>query len=502
MSTNSFSREVRLVKFPRLERGGFMWGLELPQFIVVISAVGSLVVVLSVAGFGNALRWLVIAGPVAIAGAVTVHGRPLLSLMYVYCSHMVRNVLGKTVWKMSEKPIEAGVLPLPGRPGARVSIHGTKWGQGALLFDAGEQRASVVIRCESVGWPLADDRDQRADAFANVCKSLVRRPHIERVALQARTIPATKAAAIRWHEETVSAQNVEDPWGEREMSRVLDGNAFVDADGKLRGPEAKVVPVQRDTLVVISMSVRKAARAIKAAGGGIEGAAQVLAGEVRQFHEELKACGVSASQWLTPAQVADAIRVAVDPESADRVQQMAAARTDENDISHAAPMFVDDSEPRYVVTSGGYHATYWVARWPQTEVASGFLEQLICEGDYPHTVTMVLATEAEGKALSRIESQQQSLDSKIELNQRLKRPTSVIDRKAKVELDERANEIASGHVNVRVCGYVRVSGVDADELELATQVMERNSTRLDLQLLKRQQWEAFCASSLPLGWGL
>lgn len=494
-------QQVKLVKFPRLERGGFMWGLDGLQFAILIFAVGSVVALLPI-GFGAAMRQLVIAVPLGVCGVLSWGGRSFISRATVFVAHMRRKMQGKTVWKMTEKPFEAGALPLPGKPGARVTVHGTKWGKGAVLFDAGEQRASVVLRCESVGWPLSDDRDLRADAFANVCKSLVRRPHIERVAIQARTVPATRAAAVRWHNETAVERSVEDAWGQAQMERVLEGNGFVDGDGNLRGPESRVVPVQRDTLVVISMSVRRAARSIKAAGGGIGGAAQVLAGEVRQFHESLKGCGVSSSEWLTPAQVADAVRVALDPEASDRVQQMAAARTDENDITHAATMLVDDTDPRFVVTSGAHHATYWIGQWPQTEVAAGFLEQLICEGDYPHAVTMVLTPESERKALSRIESQQQALDSKMDLNQRLKRPTSVIDKKAQAELEERAEEIASGHVNVRVCGYVRVSGVDADDLQLNSQTMERDATRLDLQLLKRQQWEAFCASSLPLGWGL
>lgn len=493
----------RVVKFPRLERGGFMWGLDGAQFTIVMSAVASVIFMLPIAGFGSAVVWfLFVAGPLGVFGGLRWRSRSLVSLAVVYVTHTVRRARGRTVWKMSEKPIPTGTLPLPGRPGARVSVYGTKWGNGAVLFDAQSQRASVVIRCESVGWPLADDRDQRADAFAGVCRALVRRPHIERVAIQARTIPATRAAAVRWHEENTARKGVDDAWGQKQMADVLAGDAFVDADGRLRGPSSRVVPVQRDTLVVVSISVRKATRAIKAAGGGIEGAAQVLASEVRQFHEHLKSCGVSSSKWLTPAQVGDAIRIAVDPQAADRVQQMSVARTDENDLSHAAAMFVDDSDPHYVETSGGCHATFWVGGWPQTDVASGFLEQLICDGDYPHTVTMVLIPEPEGRALRKIEDQQQALDSKMSVNERLKRPTSVIDKKAAVELEERANEIAAGHVNVRVCGYVRVSGQDADDLELNIQSMERDSTRLDLQLLKRQQWDAFCASSLPLGWGL
>lgn len=492
----------RRVKFPRLERGSFMWGLDLAQFCLVIFGLVSLVLVLAFAGGKAALVWAIVAVPIVVFGAVSWNGRTAVSRVRVSVEHLMRRAAGKTEWRVSEKPVETGTLPLPGKPGARVSVYGTKWADGAVIFDAGAQTASVALRCESVGWPLSDDRDERASAFADVCRGLIRRPHMERLAIQARTIPATKQAAVTWNEEIQAQRNVNDEWGQDVMEQVLDGDQFVGAEGQPVGPESRVVPVQRDTIVVLTMNVKRAARAVKAGGGGLGGAAQVLAGEVRQFSEELKRCGVTSVQWLTPAEVGDAVRVALDPESADRIQQMAQGRTDPNGLAHAVPMFVDDDDPTKLVTSGGYHMTFWIGQWPQTEVGSGFLESLICEGDYPHVVTTVLRVEGVDKALRSIQDRRYALRSKQQMNQRLQRPDSILDEVAEADLREREEELASGHVNVHASGYVRVSGVDEDSLELNVQSMYRDANQLDVQLLKRQQWEAFCASSLPLGWGL
>lgn len=502
VNNSRFETSQVMVKFPRLDRGGFMWGLDVPQLVIFTSALLSLVIVFMTSGFQAAAVWSIVAVPVIIFGTVSWSDRSLVSRTRVFFEHLFRRVAGKTEWKISEKPVETGTLPLPGKPGARVSVLGTKWAKGAVIYDAQAQTASVALRCESVGWPLSDDRDKRASAFADICRSLVRRPHIERVAIQARTIPATRSGAFDWFKDVSELRGVDDPWGQQVTELVLDGDQFVGGEGNPVGPESRVVPVQRDTIVVLTMSLRLAAKAIKAAGGGTAGAAQVLAGEVRQFSEDLKGCGVHQVEWLSPAQVGDAVRVALDPDSADKIQQMSVNRTDDNDIAHAAAMFIDDDDPNRLVTSGGLHQTFWINQWPQTEVTSGFFETLICEGDYPHSVTLVFRVETIEKALKNIQDRKYSLESKRSMNEKLGRKSSILDEFAAEELKQREFEIASGHVDVKVTGYVRVSATDEDSLELNTQSMLRDAKQLDLQLLKRQQWEAFCASSLPLGWGL
>lgn len=503
MSGVNVSPAVRRVRFPRLERGGWMWGLDGIQFWVVMSAVFSVMLVMVIAGAPVALRWCVIALPVAIFGATSWGGRTLISRTRVLGEHMLRKMRGATTWSASEKPIPAGTLALPGKVGARITVHATVWAHGGLIYDAGTQRASVVLRCEAVGWPMADDddRDGRAEAFADLCKSLIRRPHIERVAIQARTAPATRTAAVRWNAETVADREAVDAWGQDVMHDVLDGDLFVDAEGQLRGPESQVVPVRRDCLVVISMSVKKSAKVIKSSGGGLTGTAKVLATEVRAFGEELKRCGVTSVEWLTPAQIGDAVRIALDPDATDVLDQAALSR-DEDVFDHGRALLVDDSNPSFLSTSGGMHATFWIGQWPQTEVAAGFLDTLIAEGSYPHCVTTVLTAEPPGIGLAAIERRRMALESKKDFNQRLKRPTSILDQRAEADLAEREEELANGHVNVRCVGYLRVSGRTEEDLELHLQMMHRDASRLDLQLLRRQQWEAFCASSLPLGWGL
>lgn len=492
----------RRVKFPRHERGGFMWGLQLHQFAVVSFVVLSIVGLIMLQRLGLALLWSCIAIPIGVVGATTWRGRPLMTRMWYGAKWRTRMALGETRWRTSEAPVHAGSIMLPGDVGARMSVHATKWG-GGIFFDARARRASAVVRCQSQGWDLASDEDRssRARGFQKLCESIARSTAVERVVTMSRTIPSETTAAVKAHTEVVQKRGVEDPWGENVMASVFSGREFVDAEGKLRGPEDQQVAVSRDVLLVISVSVPKAQRQIKSYGGGLQGAAELIAAEVQQFRENVLECGVTTSEWLTPAQLGDAVRLAIDLDATEVL-----ARTDDQrdqdlfDLGSA--LLVDDSDPEVLVTNGGVHSTFWISEWPRTFVGLGFLDSLICKAQYPCTVTQVFTTEPTGAALRRIAKAFDALESKTELNRRLQRRTSVLDRRAVPELEERENELADGHVSMRVTGYVRVSGRDRDELSVAESQMHAAAPNLDLQRLTHLQWEGFVASSLPIGWGM
>ncbi|GAB4097650.1 type VII secretion protein EccE [Brachybacterium horti] len=493
---------ARRVKFPQHERGGFMWGLQLPQFVVVGVVIVSVVGLLMLQQLALAGLWAIVAVPVGVIAAITWKGRPLMYRIWSATKWRTRVILGETRWRTSEAPVPAGTMELPGDVGIRLSVHATKWG-GAITYDARAQRATAVIRCESQGWDLASDSDrsERAYGFAKLCQVISRAPAVDRVVTMARTIPSETTAARKAHESVVQKRAVDDPWGENVMNAVFTGREFVDGEGKLRGPEDQKSAVSRDTLLAISVSVPRAQKQIRSYGGGLQGAAEVLSGEIDRFRERVKETGVTHSEWLTPAQLGDVNRLAIDLDATEILARTVDDR-DQDRFNLGVALLVDDADPEVLVTNGGVHSTFWISEWPRTEVPLGFLQDLICTGDFPMTVTQVFTTESTGAALRQVGKSLDSIESKFDINRRLQRRTSILDRRAVPELQERENELADGHVSMRIVGYVRVSGRDRDELAVNEDKMHAAAPNLDLQRLKHLQWEGFVASSLPVGWGL
>lgn len=488
---------------PRLERGGFMWGMDGVEFAIFVSCVMAEMILLAAQQPWVALGVAPVAVPLGALAAIRRRNRSLLRRLVTKVKHHVAVALGNTRWRFAEAPVRAGSINLPGEVGARVTVHSTKYQHGAFFFDAKTQRATAVLRCESAGWGLESDGDRtaRGRAFQRLLNDMVRRRAVDRVAFMARTIPSETSMAVAAYEEAASRRSREDPWIQDVMDTVHAGDGYVDNEGDPLGPEAATAAVTRDCLVAVSISVPRAYRQIKSYGGSLDGAGQVLNEELKIFKEKLPECGVTSYKWLNAAELSDVVRLAVDPGAVEALARSEDER-DPDEFSTGVALLIDDEDPKHLVTNGGVHSTFWISEWPQTAVSLGFLEELICRGDYTQTVTEVITAVEPGNGLRQVRKAIQGIESKFSLNDKLGRRTSPLDKRAAADLESREDELADGNVDVRTVGYVRVSAADQDRLEIIEERMNSAATAMDLQKLSGQQWQGFVASSIPVGWGM
>jgi hypothetical protein len=78
------------------------------------------------------------------------------------------------------------------------------------------------------------------------------------------------------------------------------------------------------------MDARRAARAIKHAGGGSIGAASVLTRQLRALHGALGGADLQIRGWLGPRDLAEALRTAYDPHAS---RHLAERRATANDVA-------------------------------------------------------------------------------------------------------------------------------------------------------------------------
>src|SRR5581483_3074808 len=139
--------------------------------------------------------------------------------------------------------------------------------------------------------------------------------------------------------------------------------------------EAHAPSTQRhETLLVVQISPGRAKRLIQQAGGGEQGACTVLAREVFALAQRVQAAELDVDGVLTPRLLAQSLRVAFDPEERRAVAARAVARNAMPGIapSEAWPMHTQTTW-HYYRTDSAFHATYWIAEWPRTEVGPDFL---------------------------------------------------------------------------------------------------------------------------------
>jgi hypothetical protein len=155
-----------------------------------------------------------------------------------------------------------------------------------------------------------------------------------------------------------------------------------------------------------------------------------------------------------------------------------------------------------VRVNGLWHATYWVAEWPRSEVRSDFLAPLLL-GSARATLSLVMEPLGPEKAVRKVEASRTADLADAELRRRSGFMSTVRhDRESEV-LARRESELADGHASFRYSGYVTVSAPSEAELSAACDAVIHlaGQCRLVLRRLYGDQSAAY-TFTLPLGRGL
>jgi hypothetical protein len=155
----------------------------------------------------------------------------------------------------------------------------------------------------------------------------------------------------------------------------------------------------------------------------------------------------------------------------------------------------------HIRTDNMWHACYWVAQWPRSDVAADWLRPLVLDPvGAIRTLSLILEPMAAQVALRKAEAEvmAQSLDS-------VQRGRWGFSDRARHEAQHqsalaREAELVEGHGGFRFAGIVAVSAAGEDALEAACRELEASAQRskLELRRLWGQQAEALAALA-PLG---
>nr|MBA2312035.1 PrgI family protein [Actinomycetota bacterium] len=268
--------------------------------------------------------------------------------------------------------------------------------------------------------------------------------------------------------------------------------------------EAGPVTQQHETFVTLQIHAGRSARAVKTAGGGDEGACEILRRELAALSTKLVSAEVTVDGALTPRLVARAIRTGFDPacrESLARVGSRAPGR-DGTSIANAAPMATETSWSAYR-SDGAWHRTYWIAEWPRIDADPDFLAPLMLRTERMRTVSLTMEPVSALKAIRSVESARTSAAADEELRNRAGFVTTARRLREQEALASHERDLGDGHAFYRFAGFVTVTATDPEELERACGEVEEAAGRsfLDLRRLSGEQDIAF-TYTLPLCRGL
>ncbi|MGH3038333.1 MAG: SCO6880 family protein [Gaiellaceae bacterium] len=502
------SDEVRRYRFGPLERRGLIGSLRPTQALVIGASLTTGVILMRLLdGGGGVVAALSVVLVALLFCFWPIAGRSADEWVPIAARFAARRASRRHHWLSSApkagvslgpdaRPEPVASLPPPAE-GIEVLAAPFRGETVGVIKDrrARTYTAVLAVRVASFGLLDRTEQEARQASWGGVLAGLAR--------------TGSAVSRVQWVERTVPADGDEigrylgEAWDRGSLPlESLAMRSYLDLVST-----APTVTKDHELFVCLQIDARRAWRQIKRTGGkrgADSGACTLLLRELEALGERLATADVRVLGALRPGMVANEIRVAFDPWSRPGLARLAAADPEREglDVGAAWPAAAENAWASYR-TDGAFHATYWIAGWPRTDVGAAFLSPLLLHAQMVRTIAVTIQPISPLRAFREVESARTSDVADRELRGRMGFVETARLRRMAEATARREEELADGHAAVRFAGYVTVSGRSEEELERHCSEAEHAAqmARLELLRLYGQQEEAF-TNTLPLCRGL
>ena len=248
--------------------------------------------------------------------------------------------------------------------------------------------------------------------------------------------------------------------------------------------------------ISISLDLKAAARAIRAAGGGNAGAAAILRQEMSTLTAALRAADLTPSGWLEPGDLALILRCAYDPIVAGALERHGDLG---RDLATAGPVAVFESWSS-LRSDSAHHCVLWISEWPRSLVYPGFLAPLLLSSGVRRTFTLLYTPMRTDQAARNIRKKKTEYISDATQRQRIGQIEDAQQSAEYADVLQQEADLTAGHGLLRATGLIAVSAPTPEELERAVADIEQAAIQASCETrrLWGQQAQAFAAAALPL----
>ena len=246
--------------------------------------------------------------------------------------------------------------------------------------------------------------------------------------------------------------------------------------------------------IALTLDLRGAARAVRAAGRGLRGGAAVLRGDMASLAEAVRLAGLRTTGWLDEADLARIVRRAFDP-TVDLSRDAPGAH-----LAHAGPLAVSERCDSLRHDSG-YSAVLWIAEWPRIAVPPDFLHPIVFAPGIRRSLSLFLRPLPTDLALRQIRREKTASLADAAQKSKVGQLADLADAQEYEDLLARERSVISGHTDLELTGLVTVTASSAEGLEAAVAAITRAGAQAccELRPVYGHQLQAFVAGALPLG---
>jgi hypothetical protein len=473
--------ELAPVKFSRLTQRGVLLGLSGSQLVVVGIGAVTLVFALYVDG-GAALIYvapiLLLCGTLAWVG---VGGRKLVEWLPIGTRWLRRSAGGQLLFRRRiVKPRPAGTLSLPG-DAARLRQWLDPDSGAVMVHDPHRATLTAIVGVTHPAFILLDPLEQqrRVTSWGRVLATACRSGRIAALQVMERTLPDSGRGLAEWWSQHGSQDG---SWTSTTYGELIDR----------AGPAGE----RHASTVSITLDLKTAARAIRAAGGGNRGAAAVLRQEMSTMTAALRAADLAPSGWLEPGDVALMLRMAYDPVVAGALERHGDLG---RDLATAGPVAVTESWSS-IRSDSAHHCVLWISEWPRSLVYPGFLAPVLLSSGVRRTFTLLYTPMRTDQAARDIRKKKTEYVSDAAQRQRIGQIEDAQQSAEYKDVLQQEADLTAGHGILRATGLIAVTAPDSEQLERAVAEIEQAAIQASCETrrLWGQQAQAFSAAALPL----
>ena len=347
------------------------------------------------------------------------------------------------------------------------------------------RRLTAVLACRVVAFSLLDpEAQERRLARWGLVLAGAAGTCVRRLQWIERTAPAQGDELARW------LQSARDP------AVPPRGTAMIESYLELIDATAKVTQ-EHEILIAVQVDGRH-----RESGAG--STSDALVEQTERIAQGLEAAEVTVLGALSAGQIARTLRTAFDPYCRTELAALEATDRERRGLeqAHAWPLGARESWDHYR-SDGAVHATHWVGAWPRVDVSPMFMDALLSNSSAVRTVAVTFEPISPERSTREVEAAVTRDRADHDLRLRFGQSETARQRQAEESTLRREAELAAGHGEVRLAGFVTVSGRDPDDLRRGCAEVHEHAARarLELHRMYGQQADAF-TFTLPLCRGL
>ena len=480
-STTANDHALAAVKFSRLTRRGVLLGLSGSQLVVVGFGAVMLVFALYFGGGPS----LIYVAPVLLACAalafIGIGGRKLIEWLPIVSRWIWRSTSGQLLFRRHiVKPRPAGTLSLPGDAASLRQWFDPESG-AVMIHDPHTATLTAIVGVTHPAFILLDpiEQQRRVTSWGRVLATACRSGRIASLQVMERTLPDSGKGLADWWSQH---GHRDDSWTSTTYDELIDR----------AGPAGE----RHASTVSISLDMKAAGRAIRAAGGGNRGAAAVLRQEMSTMTAALRAADLAPAGWLEPGDLAVILRSAYDPVVTGALERHGELG---RDLATAGPVAVTETWSS-VRSDSAHHCVLWISEWPRSLVYPGFLAPVLLSSGVRRTFTLLYTPMRTDQAARDIRKKKTEYISDAAQRQRIGQIEDAQQSAEYNDVLQQEADLTAGHGILRTTGLIAVSAQDPDELERAIADIEQAAIQASCETrrLCGQQAQAFSAAALPL----